>query len=165
MNIRAHIVAQILLHVSLSQYQYQYHYTFLSASIVTPLPTPRCLNISLHLGGSCTKSLIVAYIIVDALVDGRCRRRNSRRYFEHHPVKPTRLELEDTPQPRSIVLSSHPNTPEVVEGVGASGGSIGIGELVASNLNTAPIILPKYPKSILSTPPLSHKILDDGQDV
>jgi hypothetical protein len=26
-------------------------------------------------------------------------------------------------------------------------------------------ILPKYLKSILSTPPLSHKILDDGQDV
>jgi hypothetical protein len=97
MNIRAHIVAQILLHVSLSQYQYQYHYTFLSASIVTPLPTPRCLNISLHLGGSCTKSLIVAYIIVDALVNGRRRRRDNRRYFEHHPAEPTRLELEDTP--------------------------------------------------------------------
>ena len=26
-------------------------------------------------------------------------------------------------------------------------------------------ILPKYLKSILSTPPLLHKILDDGQDV
>jgi hypothetical protein len=105
MNIRANnIVAQILLHVSLSQYQYQYLPLCRHRDLP---PHPSSSEYSSNLGGSCTKSLIVAYIIVDALVlvDGRRRRRDNRRYFEHHPAAPTRLEC--TPPPRSIVLSSH----------------------------------------------------------